>query len=144
MRNTTYASLLAFLFLPLAGCGEAAPRIAEAEGVVLINNKPAEDIAVEFAPDPAKDTRGPVSSAITDSNGRFRLKTHKGQDGAVVGWHRVALSDTKARQATQEQLAAGKQGSSRIPDRYSVASSSDIHKEVKEGKNDIQIAVTVP
>ncbi len=127
--------------LAAAGCGEKPPVFAEVEGVVRINNKPVEGIYVEFAPDPAKSTKGPVSSGTTDGTGRFRLKTNKGQEGAVVGWHRVGLTDTKASQASQEQLAAGRRGSSRVPDKYAVVSSSDVQKEVKEGKNDIAVDI---
>lgn len=137
--------VLAFVGLVLlapSGCGEKPPVLTEVEGIVRINNKPAEGIYVEFAPDPAKNTRGPVSTGTTDAAGRFRLKTNKNDDGAVVGWHRVALSDLKATQASQEQLAAGKRGASRIPDKYAVASGSDLQREVKDGKNEVPIDIS--
>lgn len=138
--RTAYV-VLGFLLLAASGCGEKAPVLTEVEGTVRLNNKPAEGIYVEFAPDPAKGTKGPVSTGTTDAAGRFVLKTNKNEAGAVVGWHRIALSDLKASQASQDQLAAGKRGYSRIPDKYATASGSDLVREVKEGKNVIPLEI---
>src|SRR5262249_46145747 len=104
--------------------------------------KPQPDIFVQFLPDPGKSTNGPRSTATTDAQGRYRLKTDQGQDGAVVGWHRVVLSDTKAVQASQEQLAAGKTGSSRVAGTYSAANTTPLRFEVSPGKNDIPLDFT--
>ena len=35
---------------------------------------------------------GPGSIGVTDTDGRFKLRTHSGSQGAVVGTHRVSIS----------------------------------------------------
>ncbi len=72
-----------------AGCGESL-SVAPVKGKVLLDGKPLNKILVEFWP----ETIGPRSFAETDSEGNFELKTDDGlHDGAVVGAHRVTLTD---------------------------------------------------
>jgi hypothetical protein len=50
---------------------------------------------VEFYPERESGTIGPRSFGITDAEGRFRLQTDAGEDGAVIGKHRVVLIDVE-------------------------------------------------
>src|SRR5262249_40069575 len=51
---------------------------------------------VVFMADLDAGTQGPPTSAITDESGHYRLRTHNGDQGAVVGKHRVVLLDLEA------------------------------------------------
>lgn len=88
------ASGVLFAALALAGCGGEKPaKLVPAEGVLKIGNKPAANVSVQFLPDVTKGAKGPTSYATTDAEGKFRLKTYEGQDGAVPGPHTVILAD---------------------------------------------------
>jgi hypothetical protein len=80
------------------GCGLAAgcssgPRLAEVRGRVTMNGQPLKNVKVSFHPDPDKGTRGAGSNGTTDADGNFTLTYEGGKPGAVVGHHRVILTD---------------------------------------------------
>jgi hypothetical protein len=88
---------LAFLLpLPVLGCG--GPALSEAWGTVTLNNQPVPNAEVVFLPDSTQGTEGPRSSAITDAEGRFILRTDDGRPGAVVGKHRVTVRTSPPRE----------------------------------------------
>ncbi|MDY3553301.1 DUF4198 domain-containing protein [Gemmata sp. JC717] len=72
--------------------GQQFPMVP-VEGVVLKDGKPLDNVKVEFHPDRESGVVGPRSIGLTDASGRFRLQTDAGEDGAVVGAHRVILVD---------------------------------------------------
>jgi len=76
----------------LAGCSRG-PALAEVKGRVTMKGKPLGNVRVDFQPDPDKGTTGPGSTGTTDADGNFTLKYADGRPGAVVGHHRVILSD---------------------------------------------------
>jgi hypothetical protein len=80
------------LGLLVAGCGDGG-KYARVSGVVSINGKAYPNAVVTFQPIATADNENPGrgSSGITDENGRFVLKTDDGNDGAVVGRHRVRI-----------------------------------------------------
>jgi len=61
------------------------------EGTVTKDGLPLRGIEVVFLPD--ADTVGPRASGLTDEAGHYRLRTDNGDDGAVVGKHRVLIRD---------------------------------------------------
>jgi len=76
----------------LTGCSNA-PTLAEVKGKVTMNGKPLGNVRVDFHPDPDKGTSGAGSTATTDADGNFALKFGDGRPGAIVGHHRVILTD---------------------------------------------------
>lgn len=84
---------LALAALALTGCGGDKVKLVPAEGVLKIGDKPAANVSVQFMPDVTKGAKGPTSFGTTDADGKFRLKTYDGQDGAVPGPHTVILAD---------------------------------------------------
>src|SRR5437870_1993294 len=93
-RRTLHgAGLLAAaaLFLP-SGCARELP-VAEVEGVVKSAGKPLSHIRVQFLPEATKGTLGPISAAATDEQGRFKLLCADKRSGAIVGWHKIVISD---------------------------------------------------
>lgn len=133
---------LAVALLAAAGCGGGEKvKVVPAEGVVKINGKPAANIMVQFMPDSRKGGKGPTSSATTDEQGKFRLKTQDGQDGAVVGSHMVALIDTEEERTPQGR--APKQAP-RLDSKYATPMSSNLTADVTDGGGPISLDVSGP
>jgi hypothetical protein len=66
------------------------------EGTVTLDGAPLPDVEVVFVPDPARGNTGNNASAVTDAQGRYRLRSPKeGRDGAAVGAHRVVVTDLR-------------------------------------------------
>src|SRR5262245_48808434 len=68
----------------VTGCNSPLP-VAEVEGVVQFADKPLPHVRIQFLPDPEKGTQGPISSAATDEQGRFKMVCADGRVGAIVG-----------------------------------------------------------
>jgi hypothetical protein len=94
MRTATARLALACLLgcTLAAGCSRG-PELAEVRGRVTMNGKPIKNVRVDFHPDPDKGTRGPGSTGTTDADGNFTLTFGEGKPGAIVGRHRVILTD---------------------------------------------------
>jgi hypothetical protein len=91
-RATTLVGLATGCLL-VGGCN--SPReFAEVEGTVTVDGKPLTNVEVVFLPDPFAGNPGNNSSAYTDAQGRYRLRSAKdGRDGTVLGPHRVVFVD---------------------------------------------------
>ena len=76
----------------LAGCSGGA-KFAPVSGVVSLDGQPYPTAVVSFQPQASDGNPNPGrgSSAYTDENGRFVLKGLDGENGAVVGKHRVRI-----------------------------------------------------
>ena len=131
----------AYLIGPaVSGCGQSMP-VAEVEGLLLIHGKAGNKMRIEFIPDIDKGTKGPDSTAQTDSEGRFTLELKErdsaaSQPGAVIGWHRVVFSDLQLAES-----ATGKGVPIRVEKEYTLPGSTPIVQEVKEGKQTIEIKI---
>src|SRR5882762_4476410 len=93
-----FMAICMFIFT-LPGCGKSY-RTAEVDGMLVIHDQPGSKVRIQFVPDASKATQGPVSVAETDARGHFTLSLNEGdlaaaQPGAVVGWHRVVLTDLR-------------------------------------------------
>jgi hypothetical protein len=126
------------LGLLAAGCG-GGPKVVPAEGVVKINGKEAGNIAIQFQPDGLKGGLGPTSFASTDAEGKFRLRTSDGRDGAVVGTHLVILTDELEDRPAQGSRGAPKPP--RVAAKFSLP-TSPLRLEVKEGGGPLMIEAT--
>lgn len=78
--------------LTLIGCGDGI-SVAPVSGVVLMDGEPLEGVIVTFSPKATEATAivGPFSTAITDAEGKYTLKTKQKRLGAVVGPHSVSV-----------------------------------------------------
>jgi hypothetical protein len=112
----------------LAGCGPRV-KLVPVEGTVKINGKPAANISIQFMPDAMQGGKGPTSFGTTDAAGKFRLQTNDGQEGAVVGPHRVVLTDLDEERPPQGREAKKRP---RLLPEYAVATTG-LPVEVKEG-----------
>lgn len=108
-KQLARVSLLSTLVVATAvsGCGKTVKEavLAPAEGTVLINGKPAENILVQFLPQVKPGDPGPTSSGVSDREGRFLLETTDGKQGAVVGPCKVTFVDMTEERVPQGQVA---------------------------------------
>jgi hypothetical protein len=136
LRAGAGGGLLALL-LGLTGCGSEV-KLVPAEGVLKIGGKPAPNISVQFLPDAGKGNGGPTSFATTDAEGKFRLKTYDGRDGAVPGTHAVVLADLD-----EERPAQGKERTKapRLALKYSTAGPDGLRAEVPAAGGSVALDV---
>jgi hypothetical protein len=82
------------LLAAVLGCSGGDPHFAPVSGVVTLDGKPYDQAVISFQPigTPDNPTPGHGSSAYTDENGRFVLRSDNKIDGAVVGKHRVRIA----------------------------------------------------
>jgi len=85
--------LLGLVLLLALGCGTGR-KIVPVSGTVTFNGKPLAGATVSFQPiaPPGTVEAGPGSQAKTNDNGEFTLKLSTGENGAVVGKHRIIIS----------------------------------------------------
>jgi len=74
------------------GCSGGGPAVAPVTGTVTLDGQPLANASVTFQPiaEGSVDA-GPASTATTDAQGAFVLKTAEGEEGAVVGKHRIMV-----------------------------------------------------
>src|SRR5262245_74570 len=80
------------LLAVMLGCSGGS-NFAPVSGVVKIDGQPYGNAVVSFQPVGTKENPNPGkgSSAYTDENGRFVLRGTDGEDGAIIGKHRVRI-----------------------------------------------------
>jgi len=132
------AAIVLAPIVSVIGCGGPNYKIAEVDGVLLIKGKPGHKVRIEFLPEVGVE--GPASAADTDAQGKFTMQVMdrdgSSQAGAVVGKHRVTLSDLQLAES-----ATGRGVPIRFGPEYAVSSSTPLTQEVKEGEQTIEIVV---
>jgi hypothetical protein len=115
------------LFLALlGGCTSSAEyALAPVSGVVTLDGKPVPYTQVVFVPQgaPGNANPGPGSAAACDDQGRFQLKTVRGDDGAVVGTHSVRISSLGPPPKTVGDTTVGSPPKEAFPAQYNVNST---------------------
>ena len=89
--------VLALSFL-ICGCGGGSEfELVPVSGIITMDGKPLEGAEVVFAPQAVEDQAsvGPASVGTTDASGKYVLVTTKGEEGAMVTDHVVAVSLNK-------------------------------------------------
>src|SRR5689334_663434 len=100
-RQFTRAVIRLALCLPFVGLGSCTRttdyELIEVDGELVITGQPGDKIHIEFVPDAG--VVGPTSAADTDAQGKFTLhvmsRNGDSPAGAVIGSHRVTLSDKR-------------------------------------------------
>ena len=87
MRKTLLLIMLAGV-MSLCGCGK---NIVTVTGEVLYEGKPAQDIAILFEPKSDAKTVSESGVAVTDSGGRFTLRSSSNKRGIEPGTYTVYL-----------------------------------------------------
>jgi hypothetical protein len=117
---------LCLLVGSVVGCGGSAEyELAPVAGVVTLDGKPVPYTQVVFVPQGAagKANPGPGSAATCDDQGRYQLKTVRGEDGAVVGSHSVQISSTGPPRPTSGDTDVGPPRKEAFPARYNTEST---------------------
>lgn len=120
-----------------SGCGVKSVKLVPAEGVVEIGGKPAAGIVIQFLPQSADGEKRPTSFATTDAQGKFRLGTYDGKDGAAEGPHMVLLVDSLEERPAQGQALSKPP---RLDSRYATVSGG-VTASVVDGGGPIVVAV---
>jgi hypothetical protein len=122
--------LLAALALSgVAGCSDARPARVPVSGRVVIDGKPLTHGNVKFVP-----SGGRPSSGKVDGEGRFTLTCYDGEDGAIPGAHRVAVSAGKILSDSKMQWFA--------PKKYADFRTSGLSCEITEPTDNLTIELT--
>jgi hypothetical protein len=142
--------------LALAGLGSGAgcsarPDLSAVTGTVTMNGQPLKNVKVAFQPDPDKGTRGAGSTGVTDDAGAFTLTFDGGRPGALVGHHRVVLTDLDVygnvfvgRGNYRTEGPGGPKETprvSRVPEAYTNLARTPVLVEVKPGMGAVTIEV---
>jgi len=134
----------AVVLVGLAGCGERGPEFADVvEGTVTLHGKPLEKVRVDTTP----STAGPRSTALTDAQGRFSLRTIDDErQGAVLGKHKVVVTDVsiyslpfRGKRGDPEDLTQGKKP--RIAAKYSNDLTTPLEIDVTGDTRDVTLEV---
>jgi len=140
----------------IAGGCQRGPAwdLTAVEGTVTKDGRPLRGVQVVFLPD--TDAVGPRSTGLTDEAGHYRLRTGNGDDGAVVGKHRILIFDLEAakgrrRPAHGPQLPEfakrlEEQGKTagdapRVPPRYGRFNETPLRVDVQPGAQVIDLEV---
>jgi hypothetical protein len=132
----------------LVGCTNR-PKLAEVKGTVTLKGKPLPKVMVEFIPDALTGQR---STGTTDENGHYTLVCDDQRPGAIIGPHRVLLTDTAIYGdkvlGRKWETVGTKDGPKAIPPRfsgqYADVAKTPFKKQVKDEPNVIDLEVTAP
>jgi hypothetical protein len=115
MRSALVLGVAALLAL---GCG--GKKFAPVSGKVTLNGQPLANAHVNFQPVAEKGAAvaGVGSNGQTDAGGQFTLKTDAGQNGALVGKHKVRISVLDPRIGESDERIRPGRMTNRLPDRY--------------------------
>ncbi|HMO85216.1 MAG TPA: hypothetical protein PKC18_09885 [Lacipirellulaceae bacterium] len=121
----------ALLLLPalLTGCSDGRPTRVPVSGIVTIDGQPLPYGNIKFVPSGARPSAGKI-----DENGRFKLTCYDGDDGVVVGRHRVAISASKILSESKIQWYA--------PKKYADFRTSELEFDIDAPIDDLKIELT--
>jgi hypothetical protein len=113
--------LLGCVLVAVAGCGTS--KFVPVSGKVTLDGKPLAGATVSFEPvtEPGTTPLPPGSLGKTDQNGNFTLQATSGENGALVGKHRVVIS-LIGEQATGDERRRGGGVAEKLPRKYNADS----------------------
>jgi hypothetical protein len=84
----SFAALWAVFAFGLSGCGADGPDVVEVEGTIRVDDRPLDMALVKFVPESGMRQ----SVAMTDEQGKYRLRFTNDRFGAVPGRHKVMIT----------------------------------------------------
>jgi hypothetical protein len=111
--------LLGLVVVLAMGC--TSRKYVPVSGRVTMNGKPLANATVSFQPiarEGAVEAAGAGSTGKTDANGEFTLKNIAGQDGALVGEHRVLISLLTVKEEDGDRRRGGPPQMDVVPAQY--------------------------
>jgi hypothetical protein len=131
--------LLPALALPLAGAGCNRSGLVEVRGRLVYKGRGVPSTLVTFQPDDGSR----ASKAVTDDDGEFQLRYSRQESGVTRGRHTVYLSyvvsaDEELKRTKVPKVPREVQA---VIARYRDAATSDLHYEVTESGQFIEIEI---
>lgn len=141
-RELSFLCMLGLGLSAVWGCssGESEPPLAVVKGVIKLDGQPAGDLQVDFTPEVSgKDAKsvGAGSTATTDPGGAYELKYKGTRSGAVIGKHRVRIT-----QAAGGGPAGGASAVASKPIRAIYNTATTLSADVAKGENKIDFDLT--
>jgi len=127
------ARLLLLCALAMAGCG--GNKLVPVSGTVTRHGLAVPNLGVHFVPE-----KGLGSHGLTDQAGRFELLLSTGEQGAVLGMHKIWVqlpADPQNRGALQRR--ASEPDMEAMLFKYGNSETTPLTVEVKEGHEDIKV-----
>lgn len=124
--------------LMVVGCGgpDDTPPIGTVSGVVTLNGQPVANANIMFKP----LAGGRVSTAVSDENGAYTLMYNNDISGAKVDRHRVSVWTGVEAEGFPNQDGYVPPVKETLPAKY--RGKSELEVDVKEGDNEIDLALT--
>ena len=129
--------------LLLSGCFGGNSDLGYVTGTITIDGEPINYASVTFMP-----TQGRASIGLTDSNGVYNLVYVIGQDGALIGQHKVFVTTEVIKEPDYGQ-GRGIQDPVRqtgrrelLPKKYCERNFTELTATVKSGSNKIDFELT--
>jgi hypothetical protein len=116
--------LLLFLSL-LAGCDDRPARVP-VSGIVTIDGRPLKRGNIKFVP-----VNGRPSAGKIGEDGQFTLTCYDGNDGALIGTHRVQVASNRIISDSKIEWFA--------PPKYADFRTSEISVDITEPVDDLKI-----
>jgi hypothetical protein len=118
--------IILLLLLPLlAGCDDR-PRRVPVSGVVTIDGQPLDRGNIKFVPQNGRPSAGAIGE-----DGRFTLTCYDGNDGALLGTHRVQVASNRIISDSKIEWFA--------PPKYADFRTSEISVDITEPVEDLKI-----
>ena len=116
--------LLGCVLVAVVGCGAPQLKFAPVSGKVTLNGKPLAGASVTFEPvtEPGTTPLPPSSFGKTDQNGEFTLQAVGGENGALVGKHRVMILSKDEQAATGDERRRVERVVEKLPRKYNADS----------------------
>jgi len=124
------------LALLLAGCGNRE-KLVKVNGTATRNGKAVPNLGIHFVPE-----KGPSSHGRTDPLGQFTLTQSSGQEGVLVGAHKVWVQLPPQPQQKAELLRrAADPDMEDLLQKYGNPQTTPLTVEVKEGQESISVVL---
>jgi hypothetical protein len=125
----------AVVLVAVSGCGSGRVKVT---GRVTYKGEPVPSTEVYFQPDDGSRT----SAGKTDDDGRFSLRYSRQEDGAPTGQYKVRLKYApSAEEETHQIPPKASRELKEVIAKYNDASKSDLHYEIKENGQFIEIKI---
>jgi hypothetical protein len=135
-REVVMQSRLAWMLLfsvLAAGCG--GEKLVRVSGTATRHGKPVPNLVINFTPE-----KGLRSYALTDQEGKFNMIYTNGQEGVIIGTHKVwvQLQTTGSKEDKEHQRRLAKQQNdpeiAQILRKYGKADTTPLTVEAKEDR----------
>ncbi len=124
---------LSLALLACLACGSDKRKLYPVRGKVLVDGKPAEGATVALYAADASQPMAQFPRGYVKADGTFTIGTYDPEDGAPAGDYKVVI----VWMDEDPVLLPNGRFATKLPDKYSVAPTTPLSVQVKEGSNDL-------